>query len=114
MTRTLPGQTKFAFLKEMDRQLAADKEAEAEYWRRTHAESFIKSCLERYPPTAEEWDIMLMGIRLARFVNSYEECRHCSLDTTDHTVGWLFPTKVCVKDYRQKFRQKGGKTDDEE
>lgn len=100
-------QMEFPFVKELDRQLADEKEAEAEHWRQVHAESHIKWCLESYPPTAEECDIMLMGIRLCRFVNSYKECQSCDLACEDHTVGWLFNTKICLKDYHRKCRDWG-------
>ena len=100
-------QMAFPFIEELDRQIAADKEAEVEYWRRVHAESHIKYCLERYPPSAEECDIMLMGIRLDRFVNSYKECQTCALGPEDHTVGWLFNTKICLKDYRRLCKKWG-------
>lgn len=53
--------------------------------------------LEYHPPTTEECDIMLSGIRLCRFVGDWE-CSKCNFDDTDHTLGWIFPTKVCVKD----------------
>ena len=71
------------------------------------AESHIKRCLQQYPPKPEEWDIMLTGIRIDRFVNNYEECQRCNLGPHDHTVGWLFPTKVCLKDYYRKCKEWG-------
>ena len=67
--------------------------------------AILKAHVEQYPPTAEEWDIMLGGIRLARHVGEWE-CRKCSLGSTDHSLGWVFPTLVCLKDaYRRGCRQ---------
>lgn len=60
--------------------------------------SFLKHMVERYPPSAEECDIMLDGIRLSRFVSETECYPHCKFDCEDHTINWLFPTKVCLKD----------------
>ena len=68
-----------------------------------------------YPPSSQEWEIIVMGIRIDRFVSPLE-CRECSLDTKDHTVGNLFwhwipayecggPIKICLKDY---YRVKKG------
>jgi|GEM_PF-5822590 len=107
MRKVLPGQIPLPFVAELDKQLAEEQERKREYWARVHAESHIKWCLERYPPNTEECEVMLMGIRIDRFVNSYEECRRCNLGPHDHTVGWLFPTKVCLKDYYRKCREWG-------
>ena len=107
MAKTLPGQLPLPCLAAMDKQLEKERGAKREYWARIHAESHIKWCLESYPPAPEEWDIMLMGIRISRFVNNYEECRHCNFGPHDHTVGWLFPAKVCLKDYYRKCKEWG-------
>ncbi|MBU0777739.1 hypothetical protein KKF82_05735 [Patescibacteria group bacterium] len=74
-------------------QVAAEKKAHEEW-----AASTLRSMVERYPTTAEEWEIMLSGIRLCRFVSNLE-CEKCNFATEDHTEGWLFETKVCLKDY---------------
>jgi len=81
--------------------LAAEKKRHEE-----QAASWLKSMVERYPPTAEECDIMLSGIRLCRFVSELE-CEKCKLACEDHTAAWLFPTKVCLKDYHALRRQLG-------
>jgi len=73
--------------------VAAEKKAHGEW-----AASSLRSMVERYPPTSEECDIMLSGIRLCRFVSDLE-CEKCNLATEDHTEGWLFQTKICLKDY---------------
>jgi len=70
------------------------------------AAGLLRSMIERYPPTAEECDIMLSGIRLSRFVSSLE-CEKCNLATEDHSVGWVFQTLVCLKDYHALRRRLG-------
>lgn len=96
----------FPFVGEIDQQIAADKKAEAERMTQLRDASHLKWCLEQYPPINEEWDVMLMGIRLCRFVSDLE-CRGCKLSYKDHTIGWQFPTKVCLKDYCQKCKEWG-------
>ena len=116
--KALPGQIPFPFVAELDKQLAAEREREREYSRCRNAESHIESCLEAYPPSSAEWDIMTMGIRLCRFVNDHLECSKCGLDTRDHTVGFMFwywsakneqdiPIKICLKDYYRKCKELG-------
>jgi hypothetical protein len=83
---------------ELDRQWVAERVATEKKKHEEWAASVLRSMVERYPPTAEEWQIMLSGIRLDRFV-SHLECQACNFACEDHTVGWLFPTKVCLKDY---------------
>ena len=90
----LPGWSKVEEQWESER-LAADKKRHEEW-----AASTLRSMMERYPPTAEECDIMLSGIRLCRFV-SHLECERCNLACEDHTVDWLFNTKICIKDFRR-------------
>ena len=107
MSKSAPGQLPLPFIADLDKQLAEEREREREYLNRIHAESHIKWCLEQYPPKAEEWEVMLSGIRLCRFVNTYEECQGCNLACQDHTVRWLFPTKICLKDYYRKCREWG-------
>jgi len=52
---------------------------------------------KQYPMTAYEWDLTRRGIRIDRFV-SRDECATCKLCAHDHTVGWTYKTKVCLKD----------------
>lgn len=48
--------------------------------------------------TVEELALVERGIRLARFVDD-AECRDkCQFGPYDHTVGWTYKTKVCLKD----------------
>ena len=99
-------QRAFSFIEELDRQSAANKETEARRMHQLRAASHLKHCMEYYPPLNEEWDVILMGIRLCRFVSELE-CKGCELGYYDHTVGWLFPTKVCLKDYSRKCKEWG-------
>ncbi len=52
----------------------------------------------QYPMTAEERTLVERGIRLARFVDDVECRDHCQFGPYDHTVGWTYQTKVCLKD----------------
>jgi len=88
----LPGWEKLEERWEAER-LAAEKKYHEEW-----AAGLLRSMVENYPPSPEECDIMLSGIRIDRFV-SHLECERCNLATEDHTVGWLFQTKACLKDY---------------
>lgn len=81
--------------------LAAEKKRHEEW-----AASLLRSMVERYPPTSEECDIMLSGIRIDRFV-SHLECEKCNFACEDHTAAWLFLTKVCLKDYYALRRRLG-------
>lgn len=52
----------------------------------------------QYPMTVDELALVERGIRLARFVDD-AECRDkCQFGPYDHTVGWTYKTKVCLKD----------------
>lgn len=59
--------------------------------------SHLKWVAKTYPPSTEECDVMLEGMRLMRFVLA-TECQDCNLACEDHSAGWLFPTTVCLKD----------------
>ena len=109
-------QFQLPFVKGMDRQLAIDRAAAEKKRHEDWAASLLRSMVKWYPPCSEEWDIMLMGIRLSRFVSNLE-CEKCGLDTKDHTVGNMFwhwipayqtggPIKICLKDYYRV--RKGG------
>ena len=89
------------FVAELDRQYKAED-------KRRHQEAILHAMVESYPPDAEECDIMLSGIRLARFVGEWE-CEGCGLSSHDHTLGWMFNTKVCIKDFMAKCKKLGMK-----
>ena len=108
-------QLQLPFVEGMDRQLAIDRAAAEKKRHEEWAASLLRSMMKWYPPSSEEWDIMLQGIRLARFVSELE-CEKCRYPTKDHTVGNLFthwipayecegPIKICLKDY---YRVKKG------
>ena len=96
----LPGWTEVE--KQRDAERAAAEKTRHDEW----AASILRSMVERYPPTAKECDIMLSGIRIDRFV-SHLECERCNFACEDHTVGWMFLTKVCLKDYHALRRRLG-------
>lgn len=96
----LPGWTGF------ERQWEAEQVAIKKKHHEEQAASWLKSIWERYPPTAEEWEIIISGIRLCRFVSDLE-CEGCKLSYKDHTIGWQFPTKICLKDYSRKCKEWG-------
>jgi len=109
-------QLQLPFVGQIDRQLVIDRKAAEKKRHEEWAASLLRSMVRTYPPRPEEWDVMLGGIRLARFV-SHLECEKCGLDTKDHTAGFLFsfwdetyrayiPVKMCLKDYYRV--RKGG------
>lgn len=68
-----------------------------EYRREQRDRSFLEHCLKEYPVTPEEEACLPPGCRLCRFV-PLSECSNCNFGPYDHTVGWKYPTKVCLKD----------------
>lgn len=54
----------------------------------------------KYPMTDEERSWLPPGVRLARFV-SFLECEACALACEDHTVGWRFPSTICLRDLKR-------------
>jgi len=99
-------QLKLPGMDEIEKQWEAERRGAAEKAHKEWAANILRSMVERYPPTAKEYEIMLSGIRLCRFV-SHLECEKCKLDTEDHTEGWLFSMKVCLKDYYALRRRLG-------
>ena len=91
---------------DVERQWDAKRVAAEKKRHEGQAASWLRGMVERYPPTPEECDIMLSGIRLCRFV-SHLECDKCNLACEDHTEGWMFSTKVCLKDYHALRRRLG-------
>lgn len=85
------------FLDQVDREEEARRETERLQQRHSSSLARLQLFVQRYPPSAYECDIMLGGIRLARFVGEWE-CQKCPLAPTDHTLGWMFDSNVCVKD----------------
>lgn len=93
----------------MDRELAERRKQEEIERKQRIKDSWLHSAVEDLPPTAEEWDIILMGIRLSRHVH-HSECERCKLACSSHcpdalgtywdsTYRTWNPIKVCIKDY---------------
>lgn len=91
-------QLRLPFMDELDRRLADERQAAAKASHEANAAIWLKHAVDHYPASPAEWEIMLMGIRLARFVSDLE-CHQCNLACEDHTADWMFPTNVCLKDY---------------
>ncbi len=68
----------------------------------------LKSMVNRAPPSSGEWDLIISGLRLCRFVSGLE-CEKCNFQDEDHTLTWVFKTKICLKDYFA-LRQRLGMT----
>jgi len=68
-----------------------------EYRLQERDQSFLESVEKQYPATTEELACLPPGCRLCRFV-PLSECDKCNFGPFDHTVGWKYPTKVCLKD----------------
>lgn len=113
----MPEQLRLGFMPEMDRELAAKREQERKDFIRRQQDSWLHSNVEKLPPTPEEWDVILMGIRLCRHVHD-SECQRCKLATENHcpaAVGTYYdeyyrtwnPIKVCLKDYFRWCAQHG-------
>jgi hypothetical protein len=60
-----------------------------------------RSIRRRYPLTLTERWLLFRGIRISRFIDD-AECEHCPLAYEDHSVGWSYPTLVCLKDLRRQ------------
>lgn len=113
-------QLTFEFIPNLDRELAEKAEADRRDSKKRNADAHLAWCVEHYPPTSEEWDIILMGIRLCRHVHD-SECERCKLATYNHCPGALGvywddvhkqynPVKVCLKDYFRWLAQHGLKS----
>lgn len=72
-----------------------------ENWKRANQDAILKVMWEHYPPSDYEREVMAQGIRLCRFVHDLE-CESCAFRYEDHTVGWTYQTKVCIKDLKAK------------
>lgn len=110
-------QLAFEFVKEIDQELTKKAEADRLYWKRANQDSHLKWTSNDMPPQNEEWDVILMGIRLSRHVHG-SECEGCQLDTSNHCPPYLpmhfdeiykqyHPTKICLKDFLAKCQEWG-------
>jgi hypothetical protein len=120
MRRKETNQLTFDFIPDIDRELAEKREREREELARRCQDSWLHSAVEDLPPAAEEWDVILMGIRLCRHVHD-SECQRCKLGHYNHcpdalgtyydeTYQWSNPIKVCLKDYFRWCAQHGLKS----
>lgn len=102
-------QLNFEFVAEMDRQLEEEREREQEESKRRNEDAILRWHVEDMPPENEEWDVVLMGIRLDRHVHG-SECERCKLGCYNHCPDALglhwsdryeqyTYIKVCLKDY---------------
>lgn len=85
----MPEQLALPFIADLDKQ--AEKERVA--------------AKRSYPITAEEGAALPLGVRLCRFVPPWE-CERCPYDTQDHTIGWKFQMKICLKDYYKQGKSR--------
>jgi hypothetical protein len=109
----------FDFIPVMDQELAEKRKQEAIESKRRIQDSWLHSMVENHPPRTEEWDVILMGIRMSRHVHD-SECKRCKLDSRNHCPRGLgsfweeaykcwCPIKVCLKDYIRWCVQHGHK-----
>ena len=83
MNKVIDQQLAFGFVAVMERDLAEKAEAERRESRQRNADGHLQWNVEHDPPENEEWDIILMGIRLCRHVHEFE-CERCKLGCFNH------------------------------
>lgn len=112
-------QLRFDFVAEIEKEHAEKVELERKESCRRIQNSWLHSAVENLPPRTEEWDVILMGIRLSRHVH-HSECERCKLGPHSHCPRGLgsfweeaykcwCPIKVCLKDYIRWCVQHGHK-----
>ena len=110
-------QLAFPFVEKIDRGLAKKAEADRRDSQQRNWDAILKWHVNDYPPENEEWDIILMGIRLDRHVHE-NDCHRCKLGCFNHcpdALGMHWSdrhkqyclTKVCLKDYFRFCAQHG-------
>jgi len=110
-------QMAFAFLEVMARERAEKAERERLESKLRNQDAILKSNVNDLPPENEEWDVIVMGIRLDRHVHG-AECEKCTLGCYNHCpkslpMHWsdmhkqYLVTKVCLKDYFAKCKEWG-------
>lgn len=107
----------FEFVEEIDQKIAKQAEADRIEMKHRNHHAILEWHVREYPPENEEWDIILMGIRLDRHVHG-DECDQCNLGYYDHCPPYLpmhwserhkqwLLTKVCLKDFLAKCKEWG-------
>lgn len=107
----------FGFVEEIDKELADKAEAERLRSKQANQDAHLRWTANDMPPETEEWDIILMGIRLDRHVHG-SECEKCNLGSYNHCpphlpMHWsdrhkqFCLTKVCLKDFLAKCKEWG-------
>lgn len=102
-------QLTFDFVPLMDKELAEKRAQEEAESRQRNQDAWLHHAVEEMPPTTEEWEVILMGIRLSRHVH-HSECERCKLGPYNHcpdalgsywedTYKCWCPIKICLKDY---------------
>lgn len=102
-------QLAFGFLADVDKEFTEKQERERIESRQRNEDGHLDWTVNNMPPLPEEWNIILMGIRLCRHIHP-RECHGCKLDTSNHCPEALGnywdevyktdnPIKVCLKDY---------------
>ena len=115
----MPNQPHFDFVLQIDKEQAEKRKREALEHKRSIQDSWLHSAVEDLPPHSEEWDIILMGIRLSRHMHD-SEYQRCKLGCYNHCPDELgsywsalnkqyIPIKVCIKDYFQWCDRHGWK-----
>lgn len=110
-------QLAFGFVATMEREHAEQVEAGRRESRQRNADGILHWAVEEMPPESEEWDVILMGIRLCRHIHPFE-CERCRLGCFNHcpdALGTYWdplyktdnPIKVCLKDYFRWCAQHG-------
>lgn len=102
-------QLQLGFVPALDQEIADECQRKQIEARRRNEDAQLHWAVAQLPPNPDEWNIILMGIRLARHVH-LSECRSCKFGPYSHCPdalgyywdmnhkSWL-PVKVCLKDY---------------
>ena len=105
-------QQEFSFVAEMDRQAQEARETESHRMKRANAIAILRACVQQYPMTKYERNVIPKGVRLSRFVIIWE-CEKCPYACQDHSLDNKFGIDytnsrgtsvplVCLKDYYKK------------
>jgi hypothetical protein len=98
------------FIAEIDYQATVDKEARQATSHQANNDAIWRWHMKDYPITDEDRQWLPAGVRICHFVHP-SECEVCptELCCEDHTEGWKWGGKVCLKDVRVLESQLGHK-----